>query len=47
MVGDASKKESETGMLSNDQLDFGRNAIAAGADYRVARSIEKVQAMSL
>jgi hypothetical protein len=39
--------KSETGRSSKDQLNFGRDAIAAGADYRVVRSIEEVQAVGL
>ena len=36
--------KSETGRPRNDQLDFGRDVIAAAAEYRVVRSIEEVQA---
>lgn len=39
--------KSETGRPSKDQLDFGRDAMAAGAEYRVVRSIDDVQAAGL
>jgi hypothetical protein len=39
--------KSETGRPSKDQLDFGRDAIAAGAEYRVVRSVDDVQAVGL
>lgn len=39
--------KSETGRPSKDQLDFGRDAIAAGADFRIVRSIDDVQAAGL
>jgi hypothetical protein len=39
--------KSEAGRPSKDQLDFGRDAIAAGAEYRVVRSIDEVQAAGL
>jgi hypothetical protein len=39
--------KSETGRPSRDQLDFGQDAIAAGAEYRVVRSIEEVQQAGL
>jgi hypothetical protein len=42
-----SEVKSETGRPSKDQLDFGRDAIAAGADYRVVRSTEEVQALGI
>ena len=39
--------KNETGRPSQDQLDFGRDVMAAGADYRIVRSIEDVQAAGL
>lgn len=39
--------KSDTGRPSQDQLDFGRNVMAAGGDYRIVRSIEDIQAIPL
>ena len=39
--------KSEKGKPSQDQIDFGRDAIRAGASYHVVRSIDDVQTLGL
>jgi hypothetical protein len=44
---DALEVKDENGRAANEQVDFGRSMIAAGADYHVVRSIDDVQRAGL
>ena len=47
MTGGRQRRDTEKGKQSPEQVDFGSDAIVAGAAYHVVRSIDEVQRAGL